>query len=247
MTSVQIWAGDDVGVYQELMRQGKLKTRIYGRCSPLNDYKRWQNTGLHYRPASPMLRVGCLKGYATGALARQRRGSSSPTWTPLNTSGLPRADVLTTMKQTIAEADAKAGLQVNIHAIGDRFNAAVLDYYESLDKTNGPRDRRFRIEHAQHLRQEDIPRFGSLKVIASMQPMHIFDDGKWAWKRIDAPRLKGTYALSQHSRYRRRYRVRPRFTGRNHERHLWHLCRGHAPDELMKKPRRLDRRAKDHG
>jgi predicted amidohydrolase YtcJ len=98
------------------------------------------------------------------------------------------------MKQNIVDAD-KNGLQVNIHAIGDRANATVLDYYDNVAAVNGPRDRRYRIEHAQHLRQEDIPRFGKLKVVASMQPMHIIDDGRWAWKRLDEKRLKGTYAF----------------------------------------------------
>jgi predicted amidohydrolase YtcJ len=86
-------------------------------------------------------------------------------------------------------------LQINIHAIGDKANAFILDAYARAEEQNGPRDRRFRIEHAQHLRQEDIKRFGSLKVVASMQPFHIIDDGRWAWKRLDEKRLKGTYAF----------------------------------------------------
>ncbi|MBO0200870.1 amidohydrolase family protein, partial [Vibrio alginolyticus] len=69
-----------------------------------------------------------------------------------NTSGLPRADVTTTMEGNIIGAD-KAKLQVNIHPIGDRANATILDFYETVEKINGKRDRRFRIEHAQHLRQ----------------------------------------------------------------------------------------------
>ncbi len=194
VTSVQdMGAGEDVGVYQELLRQGKLKTRIYG-CSPLADFKRWSDTGLHYAFGSAMLRIGCLKGYADGSLGSTTAWFFTPYVDAPNTSGLPRADVMTTMKQNIVDAD-KARLQVNIHAIGDRANATVLDYYENADKTNGPRDRRYRVEHAQHLRQQDIARFGRLKVVASMQPMHIYDDGKWAWKRIDAERLKGTYAF----------------------------------------------------
>ncbi|MFL6469010.1 MAG: amidohydrolase, partial [Pyrinomonadaceae bacterium] len=87
------------------------------------------------------------------------------------------------------------GLQIFIHAIGDRANATILDYFENAENVNGARDRRFRIEHAQHLRQEDIARFGKLKVVASMQPFHIIDDGRWAWKRLDEKRLKGTYAF----------------------------------------------------
>lgn len=194
ITSVQdMSAGTDVGVYQELMRQGKLKTRIYG-CSPLADYKRWQNTGLHYAFGNAMVRVGCLKGYADGSLGSTTAWFFDPYLDAPNTSGLARADVTTTMKQNIVDAD-KAGLQVYIHAIGDRANATILDYYENAEKVNGPRDRRFRIEHAQHLRQQDIERFGKLKIVASMQPLHVIDDGRWAGKRLDEKRLKGTYAF----------------------------------------------------
>jgi predicted amidohydrolase YtcJ len=194
VTSVQdMSAGTDVGVYQELLRQGKLKTRVYA-CSPLGDYKRWQNTGVHYAFGSAMLRVGCLKGFADGSLGSTTAWFFEPYLDAPNTSGLPRAEVTTTMKQNIVDAD-KAGLQVNIHAIGDRANATILDFFENAVNTNGARDRRFRIEHAQHLRQDDISRFGKLGVVASMQPMHIIDDGRWAWKRLDEKRLKGTYAF----------------------------------------------------
>jgi predicted amidohydrolase YtcJ len=194
VTSVQdMSAGTDVGVYQELLRQGKLKTRVYG-CSPLVDYKRWERTGLHYAFGSPMLRIGCLKGFADGSLGSTTAWFFDPYLDAPNTSGLPRAEVTSTMKQNVVDAD-KAGLQVNIHAIGDKANATILDFYENAEKVNGARDRRFRIEHAQHLRQEDIARFGRLKVVASMQPLHIIDDGRWAGKRLDEKRLKGTYAF----------------------------------------------------
>ena len=194
VTSVQdMGAGTDVGVYQELLRQGRLKTRIYG-CSPLADYKRWANTGVRYAFGNAMLRVGCLKGYADGSLGSTTAWFFEPYLDAPNTSGVPRAEVTAGMKENIAAAD-KAGLQVMIHAIGDRANATILDFYENVDKVNGPRDRRYRIEHSQHLRQQDIPRFGIAKVVASMQPMHIIDDGRWAWKRLDEKRLKGTYAF----------------------------------------------------
>ncbi len=194
VTSVQdMSAGTEIGVYQELMRQGKLKTRIYG-CSPLGDYKRWQRTGLHYAFGNEMLRVGCLKGYADGSLGSTTAWLFEPYLDAPDSVGLARAEVTTTMKQDIIDAD-KAGLQVNIHAIGDRANAAILDFYENVITTDGPRDRRYRIEHAQHLRQQDIARFGKLKVVASMQPLHLADDGRWAWKRLGEERLKGTYAF----------------------------------------------------
>ena len=194
VTSVQdMSAGTNVGVYQEMVRQGRLKTRIYG-CSPLADYSRWKNAGLHFSFGGPMLRVGCLKGYADGSLGSTTAWFFEPYMDAPTTSGIPRAEVSTTMKQNMVDAD-KAGLQVTVHAIGDRANATVLDYYENLEKVNGTRDRRYRIEHAQHLRQQDIKRFGELKVVASMQPIHLPDDGRWARKRLDEKRLKGTYAF----------------------------------------------------
>src|SRR5207244_6099648 len=107
-------AGTDISIYEELLHQGRLKTRIYG-CSPLADYRRWANTGVHYAFGSAMLRVGCLKGYADGSLGSTTAWFFEPYLDAPNTSGLPRADVNTTMKQNIVDAD-KAGLQVYIHA-----------------------------------------------------------------------------------------------------------------------------------
>lgn len=193
VTSVQdMSAGTDVGVYQELMRQGKLKTRVYG-CSQLADYKRWENTGLHYAFGSAMVRVGCLKGYADGSLGSTTAWLFEPYLDDPKSTGLAGEEITKTPELVLA-AD-KAGLQVNIHAIGDKANATILDIYAKTAQANGDRDRRFRIEHSQHLRQQDIARFGSQKVVASMQPFHIIDDGRWAWKRLDEKRLKGTYAF----------------------------------------------------
>jgi predicted amidohydrolase YtcJ len=99
-----------------------------------------------------------------------------------------------TMLKRVAAAD-KAGLHVMIHAIGDEANKVILDLYQHVAEKNGTRDRRFRIEHAQHLRPSEIKRFGSQKVIASMQPYHCADDGRWCDKRIGPERAKGTYAF----------------------------------------------------
>ncbi|HKP70752.1 MAG TPA: amidohydrolase [Pyrinomonadaceae bacterium] len=193
ITSVQdMSAGTDVGVYQELLRRGTLKTRVYG-CSPLADYKRWQNTGVHYAFGDAMLRVGCLKGYADGSLGSTTAWLFEPYLDAPSSTGLA-SDEIAVLPDNVLGAD-KAALQVRVHAIGDRANATILDIYEKTAQTNGQRDRRFTIEHAQHLRQEDIKRFGPLKVVASMQPFHIIDDGRWAWKRLDEKRLKGTYAF----------------------------------------------------
>lgn len=192
VTSVtDVSAGSDIGVYQELLRRGTLKTRVYG-CSTLGDYKRWQRTGVHFAFGDPMLRVGCLKGYADGSLGSTTAWFFEPYLDDPKSTGLAM-DVQTAEKDAIA-AD-KEGLQIHIHAIGDRANAEILNIYEKLEQANGKRDRRPSIEHAQHIRQEDIKRFGALGVVASMQPFHVIDDGRWAWKRLDEKRLKGTYAF----------------------------------------------------
>jgi predicted amidohydrolase YtcJ len=98
------------------------------------------------------------------------------------------------MRTWVGDADS-AGLQVAVHAIGDRANAILLAIYDSVAKAHGPRDRRFRIEHAQHLRREDIPRFGQLHVVPSMQSAHLIDDGRWVQQRIGPERIKTTYAF----------------------------------------------------
>jgi predicted amidohydrolase YtcJ len=98
------------------------------------------------------------------------------------------------MLKRVLGAD-KAGLHVMIHAIGDEANTRVLDIYKEVAAKDGDRDRRYRIEHAQHLRTNEIPRFGAQKVIASMQPYHCADDGRWCDKRIGSERSKGTYAF----------------------------------------------------
>jgi predicted amidohydrolase YtcJ len=185
-------AGNNVGVYQELLRHGKLKTRIYA-VSPLGDWQRWQRAGVRYAFGSEMLRVGGLKGFSDGSLGSTTAWFYEPYLDDPKSTGLA-SDEMPKMYENVAAAD-QAGLQIMIHAIGDRANDEVLKIFERVEKENGPRDRRFRVEHAQHLNQDAIKRFGSQKVIASMQPYHAIDDGRWAWKRLDEKRLQGTYAF----------------------------------------------------
>jgi predicted amidohydrolase YtcJ len=107
------------------------------------------------------------------------------------------------LRTWIGAADS-AGLQVAVHAIGERANRLLLDIYDSVARAHGPRDRRFRVEHAQHLRPQDVARFGSGGIIASMQPAHLIDDGNWAEKRLGPERIRHSYLfrslLDQHAR-----------------------------------------------
>src|SRR5437667_6508022 len=98
------------------------------------------------------------------------------------------------MRDRMMRADA-AGLQICAHAIGDAGISAILDIYTEIEKAHGGRDRRWRIEHAQHMAAKDFDRFAQLKVIASMQPYHAIDDGRWAEKRIGHDRASRTYAF----------------------------------------------------
>jgi len=143
-----------------------------------------------------MIRIGGLKGFADGSLGSTTAYFFEPYNDAPNTRGLASDEMARdgAMLERVRKAD-KAGLQVMIHAIGDRANDQILGIYEQVTKENGERDRRFRIEHAQHLRLADIPRFRSGHVIASMQPYHCADDGRWAEKRIGPERAKGTYAF----------------------------------------------------
>jgi predicted amidohydrolase YtcJ len=139
-----------------------------------------------------MLRWGGLKGFVDGSLGSTTAWFYQPYLDEPNSSGFFVSDTGLLRKWVLA-ADS-AGLHIAVHAIGDRANDFILDVYDEAEKKKKG-DHRFRIEHAQHLSMQTIPRFSQLKVIASMQPYHAIDDGKWAYKRLQDERLKGTYAF----------------------------------------------------
>ena len=188
-------AGDDVGLYQYMLEHGELKTRIYAIRSIVS-WETLARTGVRGAFGSDVLRIGGLKGFADGSLGSSTAFFFEPFSDTPNTRGLLFDQMLPEgiMLKRVLGAD-KAGLHVMIHAIGDEANLRILDIYKQVAEQNGPRDRRFRIEHAQHLRPSEIPRFGREHVIASMQPYHQADDGRWCDKRIGPARAKGTYAF----------------------------------------------------
>jgi predicted amidohydrolase YtcJ len=97
--------------------------------------------------------------------------------------------------QSRLQAIDKAGEQLCVHAIGDQAISMTLDLFADVERANGRRDRRPRIEHSQHLAAKDFDRYAALGVIASVQPYHAIDDGKWAERRIGPERAKTTYAF----------------------------------------------------
>jgi predicted amidohydrolase YtcJ len=187
-------APDLFRAYQMLLKRADLKIRV-SLHTPLPQWKKLENLGVEATFGNEVLQVGGLKGFSDGSLG------SSTAWfleaysdDPTNCGG-PSDELCNAgeMFENMLGGD-KAGLQLAIHAIGDRANRIVLDFFEKIERTNGVRDRRFRIEHAQHVQRADIPRFGQLRVIASMQPYHCIDDGRWACGRIGAGRTKDAWA-----------------------------------------------------
>jgi predicted amidohydrolase YtcJ len=178
-------------LYQRLARSKQLTLRIDLRW-PLAEWKALADLGVEADFGSDWVRIGGLKGFVDGSLGSSTAKMFEPFLNEPGSTGVwvtpPDA-----LRRYILEAD-RAGLSVAVHAIGDRANAELLDVFAEVIKTNGPRDRRFRIEHAQHLRPQDYARFQELGVVASMQPYHIIDDGRWAEGRIGAKRCASSYA-----------------------------------------------------
>ena len=193
ITSVQDITYDNaLEVYNKLKDEGKLTCRIYTRM-PIVEYKKLVEKNIQVGYGDNLIKMGSLKAFADGSLG------SSTAWffdkynQDTTTYGLPM-DIITNgdMEKWCTDAD-KNHLQLSVHAIGDRANSYMLDLYDKITKENPEWDRRFRIEHAQHVRFQDIPRFAELGVIASVQPYHCIDDGVWAEKRIGPERIKYTY------------------------------------------------------
>jgi hypothetical protein len=188
---------DDLEVFARAAKAHALTTRIYA-VTPLDQWEKLRDAvaarshgGADGR-GDAWLRVGGLKGFMDGSLGSHTAAFEEPFADAPKDRGL-LVNPPEKMYEWIAGAD-KAGLHVMVHAIGDRANGMLLDIYERVAKENGTRDRRFRVEHAQHLHERDIPRFAQLDVIPSMQPYHAIDDGRWAEQFI-GKRIATTYAF----------------------------------------------------
>ncbi len=183
-------AVDALPTYQELRAKGDLTARLYvwryiQALAPL------KAAGIRSGLGDDWIRLGALKILADGSMGAGTAAFFEPYADDPKTSGLLLYPVAE-LERMILEADA-AGFQLAVHAIGDRANALVLDAFEKAATKNGPRDRRFRIEHAQVVREQDLARYRALGVIASIQPSHCIDDMHWAEKRIGRERCRHAY------------------------------------------------------
>lgn len=197
VTSVQHMNPDyaDIAIYSELLDEGKLTTRIY--AAPLITQVDDQvKIGIRRAFGGPYLRIGAVKAYADGSLGSSTAYFFEPFSDQPGNRGLLSDEMhpISLMRDRMMRADA-AGLQICTHAIGDSGISAILDIYAEIQKDHGSRDRRWRIEHAQHMAAKDFDRFAELHVIASVQPYHAIDDGRWAEGRIGHDRSSRTYAF----------------------------------------------------
>lgn len=197
VTSVQDMTLDygDLAVYSQLLREGKLTVRLYG-APPIEKISDQAKLGFGHAFGSASLRIGAVKMFADGSLGSRTAYFFEPFSDEPNNRGLLFKDMLplSRTRERLQLADA-AELQVCTHAIGDAAISTVLDLYQEIEKRDGPRDRRWRIEHAQHMAARDFERFAQLHVIASVQPYQAIDDGRWAEARIGHDRASRTYAF----------------------------------------------------
>jgi len=183
---------DDWATFERAHAAGRLTTRIYS-VVPLRDWARLRDTIAARGRGDAWLHWGGLKAFADGSLGSHTAAMLAPFTDAPHDSGLLVTPP--SMLYVWAAAADQAGLQIMVHAIGDRAIREMLDIFERVARENGPRDRRFRIEHAQHIAASDVSRFGHLNVLASMQPYHAIDDGRWADPIIGPERAKTTYAF----------------------------------------------------
>jgi predicted amidohydrolase YtcJ len=194
VTSVQNmgYSWYDLTVFERAHKAGRMITRMYA-VMPLASWEKLRDTVAARGHGDEWVRIGGLKGFVDGSLGSHTAAMLEPFSDAPKDTGL----FVTPPESLYARTSGadKAGLQVMVHAIGDRAIRIQLDNFERVEKENGKRDRRFRIEHAKHIAPSDIPRFGTLGDIASMQPYHEMDDGRWAEAVIGRERSKTTYAF----------------------------------------------------
>jgi predicted amidohydrolase YtcJ len=182
-------------VYQELLDRNRLSARlkVYIPISSLDNLTEVQKKAFS---GGDLLKIAGLKGFVDGSLGSSTALFVDPYTDDPEKRGLLAADMFPegVMLERLLSADRNL-LQVAIHAIGDEANHIILDLIQEVIQRNGKRDRRWRIEHAQHLLPGDFERFGKLRVIASVQPYHAIDDGRWAEDKVGVERARYTYAF----------------------------------------------------
>jgi predicted amidohydrolase YtcJ len=180
-------------LYRDYADQGKLTARVYGMIGGVGqDFDQLAKNGPLKSYGRDMYALRAVKLYSDGALGSRGAALIKPY------SDEPHSHGLLFFKpaemQALMTKAMRRGYQVNVHAIGDAGNRQILDIYKKQVKATDSAAQRHRIEHAQVVALEDIPRFKSLAIIPSMQPTHATSDKNMAEQRVGPQRIKGAYA-----------------------------------------------------
>ncbi len=196
-------------VYEHLRAKGELTCRINFSPSRLPEYKEmiargwtidWDAEGGPEPAGDEWLAFGTLKTHIDGIMGGRTARFFEPYSDNMPENASWRggwrefSEEMPEFKRMIIAAD-NAGIQLRIHAIGDEANAILLDILDTLDQVNGPRDRRFRLVHAQVISPHDFSRFRDRRIVAEVQPYHVTDDMRWMEERIGYERCRGAYAF----------------------------------------------------
>lgn len=195
--SLGITSVHDMGTWRDLETYARarelenLTVRIYSVIW----YTDWEKVAARLREkgaGDEWLWWGGVKAMIDGSLGSSTAWMHEPYLGEETNRGLIIPADTAEFKGVLQEAD-RSGIQLAVHAIGTRANEWILDQFDGIADANGRRDRRFRIEHAQHLAPNLVARFAPADVIASVQPYHCIDDSRWAHKRVAPSVLQNTY------------------------------------------------------
>jgi hypothetical protein len=181
----------DLEIYKAMLASGKFRLRVDARLR-FTEFENLENIRRDFAEFQPQIKFDSLKSFHDGSLSSMTsymydkfKGASH--------SGIRTEFVNSGEFEEYALKIDKAGVQMSVHAIGDRSVTELLDLAEELNRVNGSRDRRFRIEHAQHIQPRDFRRFAELGVIASVQPTHLYSDARTAAEILNDDSLEHNY------------------------------------------------------
>ena len=200
---------DQVDIYRHLLKRSQLTCRINFSPSRLIEYQKMSDQGWRINwddPEGPStagdkwISFGTIKTHIDGIMGAR----TARFFQPYSDNILANSDWrggwrefsedMPSFKDMLLATD-RSGIQLRVHAIGDQANSILLDILDTLDQVNGPKERRFRLVHAQVIAPQDFSRFAGRKIIAEVQPYHVTDDMRWMEDRIGRERCKGAYAF----------------------------------------------------
>ena len=195
-----------VDIYRQLRDEGSMTARVRVR-PPLDRWPSMADLGIKVGFGDEWIRFGATKAWIDGIMGNSsarfyepyshnpdRRGIWRDIMFPFERSPDDPEAMQSRLERLALEADAN-GIQLTVHAIGDEANGYLMDMLERIVQKNGPKDRRFRLVHAQVMTDRDIRRAGELGIVAEVQPYHTSDDMRWMEERIGRDRSRGAYAF----------------------------------------------------